>query len=159
MGIKMPVIDWTTVSRIMFVCHGNICRSVMAECVMVWLLEESGLDVLVASSATSTEEIGNPIYPPALSELRRHGVPVIPHRAVQLRRSDLSKYDIFLGADSVNIRNMLRILGPEANGKCFRLLDFTDNPRDIADPWYTGGFDETWQDVLEGCQTILHLLA
>ena len=125
---------------------------------MLWLLEERGLDVLVASSATSTEEIGNPIYPPALSELRRHGVPIIPHRAVQLRRSDASKYDLFLGADSVNIRNMLRILGSEAEGRCFRLLDFSDNPRDIADPWYTGGFDETWRDVLEGCQILLQRL-
>lgn len=155
----MPEIDWSAVRRIMFVCHGNICRSVMAECVMSWLLADAELDVLVASSATSTEEIGNPIYPPALAELRRHGVPVLPHRAVQLRRNDLSKYDIFLGADSVNIRNMLRILGPEADGKCFRLLDFTDNPRDIADPWYTGGFSETWSDVLQGCQTLLNLLA
>ncbi len=154
----MPKIDWAEIRRIMFVCHGNICRSIMAECVMSWLLDNAGMDALVTSSATSCEEIGNPIYPPALAELRRHNIPIIPHRAVRLRSDDLAKYDIFLGADSVNVGNMLRILGPEANGKCFRLLDFTDNPRDIADPWYTGGFDETWRDVLEGCQHLLSLM-
>lgn len=152
-------VDWRSIRRIMFVCHGNICRSAMAECVMSWLLSSSNLDVLVASSATSTEEIGNPVYPPARAELRRHGVPVLPHRAVQLRRDDIDKYDIFLGADSVNVRNMLRILGTEAEGRCFRLLDFTASPRDIADPWYTGEFTDTWNDIIDGCQNLLTLLS
>ena len=150
--------DWPGVNSIMFVCHGNICRSVMAECVMAWLLENEGWRLTVASSATSTEELGNPIYPPALAELRRHGIPVRQHHAVQLRRSDLAKYDIFLGADSINVLNMLRILGHGAEGRCFRLLDFTESPRDIADPWYTGDFSETWSDIIEGCQRILTLL-
>lgn len=151
-------LDWGSIRGIMFVCHGNICRSVMAECVMSWLLDSAGLDVRVASSATSMEELGNPVYPPARAELRRHGVPVLPHHAVQLRRDDVDKYDLFIGADSANVGNMLRILGQKAEGRCFRLLDFTDMPRDIADPWYTGGFSETWDGILEGCQALLAML-
>jgi len=148
--------DWSQISSVMMVCHGNICRSPMAECVLAHLLKEAGLDgIAVASSATSTEELGNPIHPGALAELRRHGVPIRSHRAVQLRRDDLAGYDLFLGMDSRNLVNMRRILGEESCPRCFRLLDFSGRARDIADPWYSGDFRETWDDILEGCQAIV----
>ncbi len=150
---------WKNIKSIMFVCHGNICRSPMAECVMRSMLDAEGLyEIDVASSATSREEIGNGIYPPAVAELRRLGIPLLPHHAVQLTHNDLQRYDLFLGADSVNVVNMLRILGREADGRCFRLLDFSENPRDIADPWWTGNFTDTSRDILEGCKIILELL-
>ena len=151
--------------RIMFVCHGNICRSPMAELVMRDLLAKKGLidRVQVASSATSTEEIwngiGSPIYPPARRELSRHGIPVDENkRAVQLRREDYDKYDLFIGMDSANIRNMHRILGGDPAGKICKLLSFTGRERDVADPWYTGEFDRTYADVLEGCTALLDAL-
>lgn len=151
--------DWSGVRRVMFVCHGNICRSPMAESVLVHLLEGAGVSgISVCSSATSTEEIGEGIHPGALRELRRRGVPAIPHHAVQLQRADAEKYDVFLGMDEANVRNMTRILGDRASGKCFKLLDFTVHPRAIADPWYTGEFEETWCDILEGCQAIAERL-
>lgn len=151
--------------RIMFVCHGNICRSPMAELVMRDLVKKKGLSahVQVASCATSTEEIwngiGSPIYPPARRELARHGIPVDENkRAVQLRREDYEKYDLFVGMDSANIRNMRRILGGDPDGKICKLLSFTGSERDVADPWYTGDFDATWQDVWEGCNALLSSL-
>ena len=151
--------------RIMFVCHGNICRSPMAELVMRHLVKKKGLSdrVQVASSATSTEEIwngvGNPIYPPARRELARHGIPVDENkRAVQLRREDYEKYDLFVGMDSANIRNMHRILGGDPMGKICKLLSFTGSERDVADPWYTGDFDATWQDIWTGCNALLSSL-
>lgn len=149
-------IDWKAVRRLMFVCHGNICRSPMMECVMRYLLDQAGVtDVEVASSAVSAEEIGNGIHPGAQAELRRLGIPVPHRRAVQLKPADAGKYDLFLCADAVNLNGMVRILGKEHSGRCFRLLDFTEHPRDIADPWWTGRFAETTRDVLEGCQAIL----
>lgn len=152
-------IDWTQVHRLMFVCLGNICRSPMAACLASHLLKQSGCtDITVASAATSREEYGNPIHPGALSELRRHNIPIIPHRAIQLTAADLGKYDLFLGMDSRNVSNMRRILGPGADGCCFRLLDLSDFPRDIADPWFTGNFDETWHDLQEGCGILLRKL-
>ena len=151
--------------KIMFVCHGNICRSPMAELVMRDLLKKKGLfdRVQVASSATSTEEIwngiGNPIYPPARRELARHGIPIDENkRAVQLRRDDYGKYDLFIGMDSANIRNMHRILGGDPEGKICKLLSFTGSERDVADPWYTGDFDSTFCDVWEGCNALLSSL-
>ena len=136
----------------MFVCHGNICRSPMAQCLLVHILSQSGRnDVCVESAATSTEELGNTMHPGALAELRRHGIPIIPHRAVQLRRADASKYDIFIGMDMRNVWNMQRILGREAEDKCFRLLELCGVDRDIADPWYSGDFTSTWNDIEAGC--------
>lgn len=149
----------------MFVCHGNICRSPMAELVMRDLVKKKGLSahVQVASSATSTEEIwngiGSPIYPPARRELARHGIPVDENkRAVQLRREDYDKYDLFVGMDSANIRNMHRILDGDPDGKICKLLSFTGSERDVADPWYTGDFDATWQDIWTGCNALLSSL-
>ena len=151
--------------KIMFVCHGNICRSPMAELVMRDLLKKKGLSdrVQVASCATSTEEIwngiGSPIYPPARRELARHGIPVDENkRAVQLRREDYGKYDLFVGMDSANIRNMHRILSGDPMGKICKLLSFTGSECDVADPWYTGDFDTTWRDVWQGCNALLSSL-
>ena len=147
--------------KILFVCHGNICRSPMAEYVMKDLVKKAGLEAefQIASAATSREEIGNPIYPPARRKLREKGIPFGDHRAVQMTRQDYGAYDLLLAMDQANVRNMTAIAGGDPAGKIRRLLDFTDHPRDIADPWYTGDFDATWRDVLEGCQGLLAQLA
>lgn len=143
--------------RILFVCHGNICRSPMAESVMAHMLRENGMDgfVQVASAATSTEEIGNPVHYGTVDVLKRHGIPLIPHRAVQMKRGDYEKFDYIIGMDEWNGRNILRILGSDPEGKVFSLLDFSENPRGIADPWYTGDFDTTYNDIIEGCEALL----
>jgi protein-tyrosine phosphatase len=147
--------------RIMFVCHGNICRSPMAELIFRKMVEEAGLSAYftVASSATSTEEIfcgvGNPVYPPARAELAKHGISADGKRAVQLTREDLLRYDLFVGMDSANLRNMHRILGSGAEGRIRRLMDYTARGGDVADPWYTGRFDVTFRDVEEGCRALL----
>ncbi len=139
--------------RILFVCHGNICRSPMAEFVMKELVRRAGLQaqIQVASAATSTEEIGNPVYPPAREKLRQHGISCQGKQAVQLRRADYDRYDYLIGMDRWNMRNMLRIVGRDPEGKLRPLLP----DREVADPWYTGDFDATWNDVLEGCQALL----
>ena len=150
--------------KIMFVCHGNICRSPMAECVMKALLAESGLEtkIEVSSCATSTEEIrngvGNPIYPPAAAELRRHGIAVPRRQAVQLQKSDYPNYDLFIGMDSANIRNMMRIFGSDPEGKVCKMMSYAGSNSDVADPWYTGDFDATYNDVVEGCEGFLEHL-
>ena len=143
--------------KVLFVCHGNICRSTMAEQVMKHMVAQRGLEgeFYINSAATSTEEIGNPIYPPAARKLRSVGIPVGSHRATQLRKADYETYDHLLCADSANIRNSLRLLGGDPEGKLRRLLDCTGRPRDMADPWYTGNFDETYEDVVEGCEALL----
>lgn len=147
--------------KVLFVCHGNICRSPIAEFVMKDMVHKAGLsdDFYIASAATSTEEIwngiGNPVYPPAKAELRKHGLSCEGKQAVQLRREDYEKYDYLLGMDSANIRNMIKILGGDPEGKVCRLLDFSEHPRNIADPWYTGVFDVTYHDVTEGCAALL----
>lgn len=154
-----PEPDWHQVHRMVFVCHGNICRSPMAACLMSYLLEQEEVtDVFVDSCATSAEELGNPMYPPAREELRRHGVPVLPHRARQATMADIGNFDLFLCAEEINIRNLARLLGREVLPKCHRLLDFADRPRDIADPWWTGDFSQTWKDIEEGCLILLEKL-
>ena len=150
--------------KIMFVCHGNICRSPMAECIMRRLLEDAGLEneIEVASSATSSEEIwngvGNPIYPPARAELAKHGIEADGKRAVQLQRGDYEGYDLFIGMDSANIRNMHRILGGDPNGKIHKLMEYTPRGGDVADPWYSDRFDIAYRDIYEGCQGLLQSL-
>ena len=146
--------------RILFVCHGNICRSPMAEFVMKHLVEKAGLadDYDIASAATSTEEIGNSVYPPARRKLAEHGIDCQGKRARQLTRGDYSRYDLLVGMDGQNMRNMLRICGGDPQGKLRMLMDFTRRPGDVADPWYTGDFEATWRDVLEGCQGLLQHL-
>ena len=143
--------------KILFVCHGNICRSPMAESLMTHLVRQKHLhsEFSIASAATSREEIGNPIHPGTLERLRRAGVKPVPHRAVQMCREDYDRYDLLLGMDRWNLRNMLTILGSDPDGKVRRLLDFTPTPRDIADPWYTGDFEATYRDILEGCTALL----
>ncbi len=142
---------------IMFVCHGNICRSPTAEFIMKDLVkkEYSETDIYIASSATSTEEIGNPIYPPAKAELSRRGIPCGGKRAVQLKKSDYEKYDMFIVMDANNMRNIMRIFGSDPDGKVHKLLDFTDRGGDISDPWYNGRFDIAFDDIYRGCTGLL----
>ena len=147
--------DSTT--KILFVCHGNICRSPMAEFVMKDLVKKQGLKARfeIASAATSTEELGNPVYPPARRKLAEHGIGCAGHAARQLRWEDYGCYDYLIGMDSANLRNMRRICGGDPQGKLCLLMDFTARPGDVADPWYTGDFESTWRDVLEGCRGLL----
>lgn len=144
--------------KIIFVCHGNICRSPMAEFVMRDMIKKCGLDgrIVTASAATSTEEIGNPVHSGTRRKLREHGISTDGKYAVQLTKSDYDKYDYLIGMDSANIRNMKRITGGDE--KIIRLLDLTDEPRDVADPWYTGDFDTTYNDVVKGCKVLLEKL-
>ena len=144
-------------TRILFVCHGNICRSPMAEFVMKDMVRKAGRerDFQIASAATSTEEIGNGVYPPARRKLAEHGIGCDGHASRQLTKCDYDAYDLLIGMDQANIRNMHRICGGDPAGKIHRLLDFTRRPGDVADPWYTGDFDATWRDVTEGCRALL----
>lgn len=144
-------------TRILFVCLGNICRSPMAEFVMKQLVEEAGLsnEFEIASAATSAEELGNGVYPPVRRLLLRHGINPDGKTARQMTRADYARYDLLLGMDSANIRNMARICGGDPAHKIARLLDYTARPRDISDPWYTRDFDRTWADVREGCEALL----
>lgn len=144
-------------TRILFVCHGNICRSPMAEFVMKDLVKKAGLaeHFEIASAATSTEETGNPVYPSARRKLAEHGIGCAGKTARQLRPEDYERYDFLVGMDSANLRNMRRICGGDPDGKLSLLLDFTKRPGDVADPWYTGDFDATWRDVLAGCEGLL----
>lgn len=143
--------------KILFVCHGNICRSPMAEFVMKDLVKKAGLenDYSIASAATSREEIGNPVYPPARRKLAEHGISCTGHAARQLTRGDYDAFDLLIGMDSANLRNMHRICGGDPERKLSLLMEYTNRPGDVADPWYTGDFEATWQDVLEGCRGLL----
>ncbi len=148
-------------TKILFVCLGNICRSPMAEFVFRDMVQKQGLGdrFSVASAATSTEELGNPVHPGTQRRLAREGISTRGKTAVQLTRRDYQRYAYLIGMEQRNLSGMLRILGSDPAGKVHRLLDFTDRPRDIADPWYTGDFDRTYDDVVEGCRGLLaHLL-
>lgn len=144
----------------MFVCHGNICRSPMAEFILKDMIEQKGLtnQFHIASSATSTEEIGNPVHHGTKNKLYKFGISVEGKKAIQLTKEDFENYDYILGMDSQNIRNIYRIIGMSESEKIHRLLDFSKNPRDIADPWYTGNFDVTYDDICEGCETLLDVI-
>lgn len=142
--------------KILMVCHGNICRSPMAEFVLRDMLKKRGIEgVEVASAATSTEEIGNGVHRGTRAILHSLGIDCSFKRARQMTRSDYAEYDLLLGADSRNIINMKRISDADGEGKILRLLDFTSRPRDISDPWYTGDFDTTYADVKEGCEALI----
>lgn len=146
--------------KILFICHGNICRSPMAEFVMKDLVRKAGLEheFLIASRATHCDALGDSVYPPARREMNRHGVSCDEHRAVLLRKQDYEQWDYLIGMDSANLKNMHRICGGDPSGKISLLLDETGQHRDVADPWYTGDFTATWQDVLAGCTALLERL-
>ena len=147
-------------TKILFVCHGNICRSTMAEYVMKDLVKKAGLEgeFYIDSAATSREEIGNGVHHGTKRKLAQMGVPCGNHRARQMTRDDYDKFDLLIGMDNANIRNMKRIADGDDEGKIRMMLDYTNRPGEVADPWYTGNFDETWDDVLEGCTGLLERL-
>lgn len=147
-------------TRVLFVCHGNICRSPMAEFVMKDMVERAGLsrEIYVASAATTTEEIGNPVYPPARRKLAEHGIACEGKTARLMRWSDYERYDLIIGMDQENLYDMRRICKSDPQGKIRLLMDYTDRPGDVADPWYTRDFEATWRDVEEGCQGLLTAL-
>ena len=144
-------------TKILFVCHGNICRSPMAEFIMKDLVRKAGLAgrFHIGSAATSREELGNPVYPPARRKLAEHGIACAGHAARQLTAQDYENYDLLIGMDCENLRNMRHICGGDPDGKLSLLLDHTGRSGNVADPWYTGDFEATWQDVLAGCQALL----
>ncbi len=143
--------------RILFVCHGNICRSPMAEYIFRDSVEKQGVGdrFHIESAATSTEEIGNPVYPPARAELNRHGISCAGHHARQVTRADYSYYDYLIVMDRMNVRNLSRLIGDDPQGKVSKLRSFAGHNGDIEDPWYTGAFDEVYEQILEGCQGLL----
>ena len=143
--------------KIMFVCHGNICRSPMAEFIMKKLVSDSGLSdcISISSSAVSAEELGNAIYPPARAELAKHGIGCSGKTAVQLKKSDYEKYDYFIGMDTSNIRNMKRIFGSDRDEKIYKLLTFAGRGDDVSDPWYSRDFSTAYNDIEEGCKGLI----
>ena len=143
--------------RVLFVCHGNICRSPMAEYVMKDLVEKAGLAAQfhIESAATSREELGNPVYPPARRKLAEHGIACGGHAARQLTKSDYREFDLLIGMDSRNLANMRRICGGDPDGKLQLLLHYTGQTHDVADPWYTDDFDAAWRDIESGCRALL----
>ena len=146
--------------RVLFICHGNICRSPMAEFVLRDMVRKQGLgqQFHIESAATSAEEIGNPVHCGTRKKLASVGISTDGKRAVRLQKSDYEKYDFLIGMEGINVRNMICMLGGDPEKKIYRLLDFSDSPRNIADPWYTGNFDETYKDVVEGCEAFLEYL-
>ena len=147
--------------KVLFICHGNICRSPLAESLFIHMVKEKGIEDMfyINSAATSREEIGNGPHYGTVKKLREMGVPVVPHRAVQMTKHDYEEYDYLIGMDTANIRNMNRIAGGDPDGKLYKMLSFTGSGRDVADPWYTGDFDATYDDVLAGCEGFLEYLA
>lgn len=143
--------------KILFVCHGNICRSPMAEFIFKDIINKNRVEdkFYISSAATSSEEIicgkGNPVYPPAAEELRKHGISCNGKRAILLKSDDYEKYDMLIGMDSHNIRNMISLFQNENNDKIYKLMQFSNKNTDISDPWYSGNFDATYKDIYEGC--------
>ena len=148
------------ITRVLFVCHGNICRSTLAQCLMQHWVNERGLQdqFEIDSAATSREEIGNGIHYGTVGKLRQMGVPVLSHRARQMTKADYEYYDYLIGMDTANIRNMQRIAGGDPDDKIYKMLTFAGSGRDVADPWYTGDFDATYRDVAEGMQGFFEML-
>ena len=146
--------------KILFVCHGNICRSPMAEFVMKDMVEKAGLDgeIFIASAATTNDEIGSPVYPPARRKLAEHGLSCAGKTARRLRYADYDEYDLLIGMDRENLYDMRNAFHGDPAGKVRLLMDYTGRPGDVADPWYTRDFEATWQDVGEGCRGLLKAL-
>ncbi len=164
-GLKSRLLKgYEEMIKILFICHGNICRSPMAEFVMKDMVRKAGVSdqFYIESAATSTEEIwngkGNPVYPPARRKLAEHGISCSGKTARQTTKVDYRCFDLIIGMDSANIRNMMRIYGGDPEGKISLLMDHTNRPGNVADPWYTGDFDATWRDVQEGCHALLQEL-
>lgn len=149
------------VTKILFVCHGNICRSTMAQYVMQDLVKKNGFteSFFIDSAATSTEEIGNPVDPRTRCKLQQEGIHCGDHRARQMTRADYENFDYLIGMDHNNLRNMMRMLKNDPLGKVSLLLDWIENPRDIVDPWYSGNFDVTYEDVKKGCEALLEKIS
>lgn len=147
--------------KVMFVCHGNICRSPMAEFIFKNMSEKKGMtnDFYIVSSATSTEEIGNAVYLLAKRKLMEHNISCEGKHSVQLRKEDYDKYDYIVAMDQKNIRNIFKIIKEDSDKKVYKLLDFTNNPKDIADPWYSGDFETTYNEIVEGCKGLLDFIA
>lgn len=146
--------------KVMFVCLGNICRSPMAEFVFKDYVRKLGKEdeFYIESSATSNEEYGNPVHRGTVRKLNEEGIPMTPRYAKKLKREDYQKFDFILGMEERNIDSILGIVGDDEDNKVCRLLDYSDNPRDIADPWYTGNFDITYDDIVEGCKAFYDYL-
>lgn len=144
-------------TNVLFICHGNICRSPMAEYILKDMVRKRGLEdcFYIDSAATSREEIGNSVYPPARRKLRQMQVPCGDHRAVQVTKADYDAYDYLIIMDRYNRRNLMRIIGDDPEGKVHELLSFCGISRDVADPWYTGDFDQTYEDIVAGCEAFL----
>ena len=153
----MLISQGDNMTRIMFVCHGNICRSPMAEFLMKYIVDKKGLasEFFIDSSATSTEEIGDPVYPETKRILARHNISTNGKVAKQLKRADYDNFDYFLCMDRHNLRSAVRILDGDKDNKVSLLLDFTNNPRPVADPYYTGNFELTYNDIMEGIDALL----
>lgn len=147
--------------RVAFVCWGNVCRSTLSESVFTQKVKELGLkdQFIIDSFATSTEEIGNPPHRGTVNKLREAGIPLVPHRAKQISFSDYDNFDYIIGMDEINIKYLHRMLKGDPDGKVYKFLAFAASGRDIADPWYTGNFDKTYEDVLEGCEGFLGYLS
>ena len=143
--------------RVLFVCHGNICRSPMGQYILQDMVNKAhrSAEFEIASAATSTEEIGNPVYPPARRKLAEHGISCAGHHARQMTREDYDYYDYLIAMDNWNMRNIRRFVPEDTERKVYMLRDFTDHPGEIADPWYTGDFETTYRQVVEGCQGLL----
>ncbi len=143
--------------KVLFVCHGNICRSPMAEFILKDMVKRAGMEneFEIRSAATSTEEIGNPVYPPAKAKLAEHGISCIGKTAVQMTKADYDDYDYIIAMDRYNLRNMKRFVGNDEKKKVSLMMDYTKRHGDVADPWYTGDFDATWNDIQEGCAGFL----
>ena len=146
--------------KILFICHGNICRSTMAESVMTFLVKKANVEdkFYINSAATSREEIGNPPHRGTVAKLKQEGIPVVPHSAVQMTLNDYEEYDYLIGMDTENIRNMQRMTGGDPDEKIYKLLTFAGSGMDVADPWYTGDFEATYRDVRKGCEGLLKVL-
>ena len=147
-------------TKLLFVCHGNICRSPMAEFRMRSLVQNAGLEseFRIESAATSAEELGNPVYPPVRKLLNAQGIDCSGKTARQLRKSDYTEYDLLIGMDGENLRSMRRFFGGDPEGKLRLLMDYTDLPHAVADPWYTRDFDAAWRDICEGCEGLMRVL-
>ena len=146
--------------KILFVCHGNICRSPMAEFVMKDMVRKAGLETrfVIESKAARRDELGNDTHYGTRAKLRQMGIPFAKRRATLLSKADYAAYDYLVAMDTENVHDMLRLFGGDPNGKIYKLLRFADEDRDVADPWYTGNFDETCEDVLKGCTALLRMI-